>query len=88
MAHSGFKKGVLDVWSNGMLERSIIPYSNTPSMRQVASPPVGGRSNTSIILKTKHRKSLKYTNKKDSTNSSNMLDQYDRIVEKVDRLLD
>ena len=37
--------------------------------------------------KTKHRKSSKHANKKDSTNSSNMLDQHERIVEKVDRLL-
>jgi len=38
--------------------------------------------------KTKHRKSPKHVNKKDSINSSNMLDEYERIVEKVDILLD
>jgi len=38
--------------------------------------------------KTKHRKSSKHASKKDSTDSSNILDEYERIVEKVDRLLD
>ena len=38
--------------------------------------------------KTKNRESSKHASKKDSINSSDMLEHYERIVEKVDRLLD